>query len=182
MSSKSTITNTYGIEVPEGQVPKYRLLERCFLEPHLLDPDSVITTWAEPHNGWRPLNPAARLELERWYDKPAFVYDDKFKKVMDKNGEPELQFPNRRWRFVNESGRADGATPIEYDLVAAPRKKAETIKSLQELTFERKPTDQRPGPAVAMYDEDPDEETAPTLATADTVIDAVGPRRGPRTA
>lgn len=182
MTSKSPVTDTFGMEVPDGQTPKYRLLERCFLEPHLLDPDSVITTWAEPHSGWRALNAAAKLELERWYHKPAPVFDKDFLQVMDKSGEPKLQYPNLKWKHINETGMAAGSEAIQYELVAAPRKKAETIKSLMELTSERKSTDQRPGPAVPKYDEDPDEEHETALATADTIIESAAPRRGPRTA
>lgn len=141
------------IEVPEGQVPKYRLLQAAFFAPKYLQPGTIIATHASPGNHLEPLNEAAEQKLEDWYHEEYDEFDEKGKKTGQKV-KPHLKFRIQRYEPGVVHSVEVLAEPKPDDMTDSLSLAAATTSNLRD-------TDQRPGPAKI-----PDALEKPTEAEA----------------
>jgi len=72
------------------ELPRYRVLERCFIQPNKIEPESIISTDLPPAKHLEPLNTAAKAKMEEYYSKEYEVVDD--------YGNPKKVKPNEGFR------------------------------------------------------------------------------------
>lgn len=133
----------------DAELPEYRLLERSFIAPYLLEAGSRIRTTAKPHNGWAPLNAAAQAALDAWYEESFPAVDEKFKPIIGPDGKRVMVQPHLKFK-PNEFGEIERPGEHSVQVLAVPDPKAvKNVQGLADSLFGRRAdTDPRPGPAV----------------------------------
>lgn len=71
--------------------PQYRVIEPCFIAPHLLHPGSIIETNGSPGPHLVPLNAEAKSAWDAWLHEEVDEVDDKGKKTGAKI-QPHLRY------------------------------------------------------------------------------------------
>jgi hypothetical protein len=131
-------------EVPEGQVPEYRIIDPqgWFAAPDLIPFDSIVRTWAPPGAHFEPLNAAAIVAMEDWYEEEYPAANKKGEPLYNPDGSAKMWKPHAQHR-IRTYAKTDTAT---VELIAPPSKDTRPILSLAELQKGPKATDQRPPP------------------------------------
>lgn len=124
---------------PQREIPEYRLVEPAFFEPNLLPKGSTIKWDGEPGNHLEPLNEAAYLRLEEWYNFEVDEIDPKTMKPTGLKLRPRMKFKSTIY---------NPAAVHEATVMALPEPRKETAMSLTESLNTHKPTPQRPPPSM----------------------------------
>ena len=129
---------------PNAELPRYYLHADCFFEPHLVLKGSVVSTTAPPNQFMQPLNDAARVATEGFYDEEfSYIVDDPTapnKKITIKHK------PRADLRPVERPSGTRHTTTVEH----LPSRATLAGQSLAEINTIRTaaPLSQRPGPAT----------------------------------
>lgn len=152
----------------EGKaLPRYRVLQNCFIEPHFLYEGSVIDFGGPPGPHLYPLNAAAREKLELWYAEEHDEVDKDGKKTGAK------VTPHEAYRFL--AAQPSQAETYDMSLVRGPPKAGDHL-SMAEAQAMRPNSmgDQRPPPAPFIGLEDDEEGGA--VDTGLVAIQTAAPR------
>ena len=124
---------------PQREIPEYRLKEPSFFAPNLLPKGSTIRYDGEPGNHLEPLNEAAYLRLEAWYDYEVDELDPTTRKPTGNKLKPRLKF---------KPGDYVASDHSVAHVVALPEEQKPGGMGLAESLNTHKATDQRPPPAM----------------------------------
>ena len=129
-------------------VARYEALAPTFVEPENLRPGSVFETTAPPSPDWRPLNEEADAAFEAWYDEeiPLRDKEGEFVYEMDENGKrvQKMHKPHAQYRRPAYSAADRHSLHI---IEGPPPGSGSQDLGIVGVNLDRKPTDQRPGPA-----------------------------------
>lgn len=123
------------------ELPRYKVIEKAFFAPNLVEVGSIIETEAPPGPHLVPLNKAAAKRMEAWYTMEVDEVDPKTKLKTGAKVRPNERF--RRQSYVP-------AEQQTAEVLAGPTKEDVTGQSLSEIMAARKSTDQRPAPAKSL--------------------------------
>lgn len=129
------------------ELPKYTVRERCFIEPYLLDPGSVIETLMTPGPHLVPMNAAATEAMEAWYTEEVQERGEDGKLVKNADGTPHMVRPHEKWRFLApKTGPAQ--EPHSVTILSGPPKVDVGVENtLAGKHLQRKLGEMRPPPA-----------------------------------
>lgn len=103
------------------EMPQYTVREKCFIEPYLLHPGSVIETFGSPGPHLMPMNAPAEAAMEKWYTEEIQERGDDGKLVKNADGTPHMIRPHEKWRFLApKTGPAD--EPMSVNIISGPPK------------------------------------------------------------
>lgn len=129
-------------------VPMYEVLERTFIEPHLLEKGSVIRFEGAPGPHLFALNEEAQARFELWYNEEY--------PLLDKEGEPQFVLDGDGKRVVkmykpHAVFRRRDFVPVEketFELVSEPpvQTMEDVTHTLAGLGLKQSSKDIRPGP------------------------------------
>lgn len=127
--------------------PQYQVRDRCFIEPYLLHPGSIIETEGPPGPHLVPLNEEARAKFEAWLTEEIPERDDNGKLVKNTDGSQRMYAPREKFRFALPK---DGPTeaPAEMTIISGPPKIGVGVENtLAGKHLQRKLGEMRPPPA-----------------------------------
>ncbi len=101
-----------------SELPRYEVLERCFIQPNKLEPGSIISTDLSPAKHLKPLNAAAKAKMEEYYSKEYETRD-----AFDR---PIKVKPNEGFR-PHEAAKAQKPHTVILHTAPAPGTSGETI-------------------------------------------------------
>ncbi len=152
------------------EMPQYRLLEPAFFAPDLLDPGTIIATNAPPGPHMEPWNEAAKARMEAWLSEE---HDEIDPKTLEKTGKKYR--PHAKYRRAEYTPSAQQTAFV----VEEAEENAPVGQTLAELQM-RRPTDQRPGPAVRFKKASPVADN-PTVAVLKPAVKDTTVTGGPGT-
>lgn len=122
-------------------MPEYKVVEPCFIEPHLLQPGSIIRTWGPPGPHLFPLNPSAKEQMEAWFEEEIDEIDDRGQKTGHKIK------PHGKYRFG--VGFTEPGEKHEVEIVSGPPKETPGgLDTSLAAAQQRRPSEEtRPPPA-----------------------------------
>lgn len=123
-------------ETPPTEVPQYRVLQRSFFAPDMVEAGSIIRYRGNPGNHLEPLNDSARAAMEEWYSVEMEELNEKGQKTGQKVRPRELLRARPYESRLNH-------VP---EVIAVPKKENVVVKTLAELSVEKKATEVRPPP------------------------------------
>ncbi len=123
----------------QEELPRYRLLQEAFFAPDMLPAGAEISYDGVPGDHLEPLNEAADLAMETWYNSEVPEYDPKTK---------ELTGKMIKVRAGRRPTPYEATLPSNVTIESMPPEGGEKVQSLAEIMALRKPTQQRPGPSI----------------------------------
>lgn len=134
-------------ETSEVEIPRYTVRERCFIEPYLLHPGSVIETFGDPGPHLVPMNTSAEEAMEKWYVQEVQEKDMDGKLVKNADGSPHMIRPHEQWRFLAPKSGPTGE-PVGVTIISGPPKVNVGVENtLAGKHLQRKLGEMRPPPA-----------------------------------
>lgn len=143
---------------------RYRVMEKTFFSPHMIEAGSIIETDAEPGQTWEPLNDEAHEAKEKWYNKEITVFNSE-------TGKPEVHKPH-----VNKRPVAPGEALVQPKIALITKPAAEVSGEVEGLSEE---TARRGQPDLIELDPGASTASAGKAAEADNgkVISAEPPKK-----
>lgn len=150
--------------------PQYQVRDRCFIEPYLLHPGSIIETEGPPGPHLVPLNDEAKAKFEAWLTEEMPERDENGKLMKNADGTQRMYRPREKFRFAMPSA-TPAEPPAEMRLISGPPKMVVGVEdTLAGKHLKRKLGEMRPPPA-------PFSEVPPVAAeVGDVVIAHAAPK------
>lgn len=129
------------------EIPQYTVRERCFIEPYLLHPGSVIETFGPPGPHLIPMNASAKAAMEAWYVEEVQEKAADGKMVKNADGTPHMIRPHEQWRFLApKEGPAEERQGVTI-ISGPPKPNVGVENTLAGKHLQRKLGEMRPPPA-----------------------------------
>jgi len=143
--------------------PQYQVRDRCFIEPTLLHPGSIIETEGPPGPHLIPLNDEAREKFEAWLSEELPERDENGKLMKNADGTQRMHRPREKFRFALPSA-TPAEEPASMTIISGPPKMVVGVENtLAGKHLQRKLGEMRPPPA-------PFSEPLPVAANVGDVV------------
>ena len=121
--------------------------DRCFIEPYLLQPGSIIETEGPPGPHLVPLNDEATAKFEAWLTEELPERDENGRLMKNPDGTQRMHRPREKFRFAMPSA-TPAEPPAELTILSGPPKMAVGVENtLAGKHLQRKLGEMRPPPA-----------------------------------